>query len=82
MLGCAPAEIEKYGTNGKPCVEWINGAVSVFNDRLKPLVDELNVVLPDAKFTFINMSNILAPRGGKRRVLKFPISYIISTNII
>ncbi|GJY63308.1 GDSL esterase/lipase-like protein [Tanacetum coccineum] len=65
MLGCAPAEIQKYGTNGKSCVEWINEAVAVFNERLKPLVDELNVVLPDAKFTFINMSNILAPKGGE-----------------
>lgn len=64
MLGCAPAEIDRFGTNGKSCVEWINDAVMVFNDRLKPLVDELNTVYPDGKFTFINLTNILAPKGG------------------
>nr|XP_043625726.1 uncharacterized protein LOC122597160 [Erigeron canadensis] len=64
MIGCAPAEIERFGTNGKPCVEWINDAVMVFNQQLKPLVDELNNGYPDARFTFINLTNILAPKGG------------------
>ncbi|XP_071709070.1 GDSL esterase/lipase At5g45670-like [Rutidosis leptorrhynchoides] len=64
MIGCAPAEIERFGTNGKSCVEWINEAVVHFNDRLMPLVEELNTVYPDAKFTYINLTHILAPKSG------------------
>ncbi|KAI3732005.1 hypothetical protein L1987_63201 [Smallanthus sonchifolius] len=64
MIGCAPAEMERFGTDGK-CVDWINDAVMLFNDRLKPLVDELDICFPDARFTFINLTNILAPKGGE-----------------
>nr|XP_043624870.1 GDSL esterase/lipase At1g29670-like [Erigeron canadensis] len=57
-LGCAPAEISVFGTDGKRCVESINDVVKYFNDNLKPLVDELNHHNHDAKFTFINVSHI------------------------
>ncbi|KAI3743731.1 hypothetical protein L1987_56796 [Smallanthus sonchifolius] len=57
-IGCTPAEIYIFGTNGKRCVESINDAVKKFNDKLKPLVDELNHDIHDAKFTFINVSHI------------------------
>ncbi|XP_076927203.1 GDSL esterase/lipase At1g29670-like [Bidens hawaiensis] len=65
MIGCAPAEMDRSDTKGH-CVDWINDAVMLFNDRLKPLVDELNGVFPDARFTFINLTNILAPKGGEQ----------------
>ncbi|KAL8249418.1 hypothetical protein R6Q59_006286 [Mikania micrantha] len=64
MLGCAPAEMERFDTDGK-CVDWINDAAMLFNDRLKPLVDELNFCFPNARFTFINLTNILAPKHGE-----------------
>ncbi|XP_076940982.1 GDSL esterase/lipase At2g19050-like [Bidens hawaiensis] len=64
MIGCAPAEMDRFDTKGH-CVDWINDAVMLFNDRLKPLVDELNTFFPDARFTFINLTNILAPKGGE-----------------
>ncbi|KAI3498353.1 hypothetical protein L1887_34126 [Cichorium endivia] len=60
-LRCTPTEIARFGTNGKLCVDKINDAVKLFNDRLKPLVVELNNDLPDARFTFINLTNILSP---------------------
>nr|KAJ0214580.1 hypothetical protein LSAT_V11C400175580 [Lactuca sativa] len=63
QVGCAPAEIAMFGTNGKPCVEWINDAVMLFNDRLKHLVEKLNSDYSDAKFTFINLKSISAPQG-------------------
>ncbi|KAI3497067.1 hypothetical protein L1887_39448 [Cichorium endivia] len=63
QLGCIPAAIAIFGTNGKPCVDSINDAVNLFNNRLKPLVDELNNDHFDAKFTFINLTSILAPEG-------------------
>lgn len=65
QIGCTPAEITRFGTGGKPCVEWINNAVNLFNDKLKSLVTELNSDYQDARFTFINLSGISAPQGGK-----------------
>ncbi|KAD4982500.1 hypothetical protein E3N88_19171 [Mikania micrantha] len=60
LIGCSPAEITLLGTNGAPCVEPLNNAVKLFNDRLKPLVDTLNSELNNARFTFINISNFYA----------------------
>ncbi|KAM0048701.1 putative triacylglycerol lipase [Helianthus debilis subsp. tardiflorus] len=62
-MGCTPALMYKFGTNGKPCVESINNAVRLFNDRLTSLVDELNKKNSDARFTFINLASILSPLG-------------------
>ncbi|KAJ0836801.1 putative triacylglycerol lipase [Helianthus annuus] len=63
QVGCTPAEIKRFGTNGKPCVEWINDAVQLFNDKLKSLVAELNTDYQDARFTLINLTSISAPQG-------------------
>ncbi|XAR66620.1 Triacylglycerol lipase [Bertholletia excelsa] len=58
LLGCIPAEIATFGTNGPPCVDFINDYVQLFNNRLKPLVDDLNKHLKDAKFIYINVTGI------------------------
>lgn len=63
QIGCTPAEIAKYGTNGKPCVEWIDDAVKLFDEKLMSLVNELNNDCSDARFTFINLTSISAPQG-------------------
>ncbi|CAH1416004.1 unnamed protein product [Lactuca virosa] len=61
QLGCMPGEIALHGTNGKPCVEWINDAVKLFNDQLKHLVEKLNKEHNcDGKFTFINITSMSA----------------------
>ncbi|KAJ0641649.1 putative triacylglycerol lipase [Helianthus annuus] len=65
VLGCAPAEVMMFGTNGEPCVESINNATNLFNGKLKPLIDDLNKDLSDARFTFINLTSIFAPQDGK-----------------
>ncbi|PWA49906.1 SGNH hydrolase-type esterase domain-containing protein [Artemisia annua] len=57
-VGCIPIVVDTFDTDGKPCVEPINDAAKLYNDRLKPLVDELNTNYPDARFTFINMTRI------------------------
>lgn len=57
-IGCAPAEIAQFGTNGSACVDWVNNLVALFNNRLKPLVQELNRDLKDVNFTFINITSI------------------------
>ncbi|KAJ9536034.1 hypothetical protein OSB04_un000794 [Centaurea solstitialis] len=59
QIGCVPAEIARFGTGGKLCVESINNAVKLFNDKLKDLVDELNKDYSEARFTFINFTNIV-----------------------
>ncbi|KAK1424868.1 hypothetical protein QVD17_20208 [Tagetes erecta] len=64
FIGCAPAEIAIFGTDGKSCVESINNVTKLFNDKLKPLVDDLNNGLSDARFTFINITSISTPQGG------------------
>ncbi|KAI3719114.1 hypothetical protein L6452_20005 [Arctium lappa] len=63
QIGCTPLEVNKFGSNGKPCVESVNDAINFFNDRIKPLVDELNDDNSDARFTFINVTSILYPQG-------------------
>nr|GEW96621.1 GDSL esterase/lipase At1g29670-like [Tanacetum cinerariifolium] len=65
QIGCAPAEIARFGTNGKPCVEWINDAVKIFNEHLRSLINELNNDYTDARLTFINLTSISAPQGGE-----------------
>ncbi|KAK9070654.1 hypothetical protein SSX86_011056 [Deinandra increscens subsp. villosa] len=64
FIGCTPAEIATFGTNGEPCVESINSATMLFNDRLSPLINDLNNAFFDARFTFINISSISAPQEG------------------
>ncbi|KAL8228061.1 hypothetical protein R6Q57_015645 [Mikania cordata] len=62
-MGCTPVQIHKFGTNGKPCVESINEAGRLFNDRLMSLVVELNKNKSDARFVYINLASILSPLG-------------------
>ncbi|PWA77520.1 SGNH hydrolase-type esterase domain-containing protein [Artemisia annua] len=63
LIGCTPAEIARFGTNGT-CVESINNDVKLFNDRLKPLVDNINSNFSDARYTFINATGISTPQRG------------------
>ncbi|CAI9787970.1 unnamed protein product [Fraxinus pennsylvanica] len=59
LLGCIPQELAMYPpTNGSSCVEPINNAVQLFNNRLKPMIDDLNSNLSDAKFIYINITSI------------------------
>ncbi|GMH26843.1 hypothetical protein Nepgr_028686 [Nepenthes gracilis] len=65
-IGCTLAEIALYGpSNGSSCVENINSAVMIFNDKLVSLVKEFNVNLTDAKFIYINSTAVqLTPLQG------------------
>ncbi|XP_076924464.1 GDSL esterase/lipase At1g29670-like [Bidens hawaiensis] len=70
LIGCAPEEISTFGTGGKPCVQSINDAIRVFNRKLKPIVDRLNVYKPDAKFTFINLTGMVLQQVGPFCILR------------
>ncbi|KAK6158003.1 hypothetical protein DH2020_005317 [Rehmannia glutinosa] len=52
-LGCIPEELAR-GTNGSACVDVINDAVQLFNDKLELLVNDLNRNFTDAKFIYID----------------------------
>jgi phospholipase/lecithinase/hemolysin len=54
LVGCTPYEMAKFGTNGTACVDIVNNAVQLFNERLVSLVDDLNKNLTDAKFTYLD----------------------------
>ncbi|KAL1555939.1 GDSL esterase/lipase-like protein [Salvia divinorum] len=59
LIGCIPQEISLYPiTNGSPCVDPINIAVGLFNNRLVSLINDLNANLPNARFTYINSTSI------------------------
>ncbi|PWA57728.1 SGNH hydrolase-type esterase domain-containing protein [Artemisia annua] len=62
-IGCIPAEIGRFGTHGKLCVDPLNEAAKIFNNKLKSLVDDLNNIYSDGRFTFINVTSISAPQG-------------------
>ncbi|KAG8484986.1 hypothetical protein CXB51_021588 [Gossypium anomalum] len=56
LIGCAPFAISEYGTNGSFCVDKLNNAAALFNERLMPLIHQLNNGLPYAKFTYLSPS--------------------------
>ncbi|KAK1382106.1 GDSL esterase/lipase [Heracleum sosnowskyi] len=58
LIGCAPAVVSKFGANASGCVDRVNAAVALFNEKLKPLVDDFNSNLTGAKFIYINTTNI------------------------
>ncbi|KAK6124272.1 hypothetical protein DH2020_042024 [Rehmannia glutinosa] len=58
LLGCLPQELANFPTNGSACVDFINNAAQLFNNRLIPLIDDLNNNLPDAQFIYVNITSI------------------------
>ncbi|XP_031117565.1 GDSL esterase/lipase At1g29670-like [Ipomoea triloba] len=58
VLGCIPEEMETHGNGSLSCVDSVNTVVQKFNDRMKPLIDDLNANLSGAKFILINMTSL------------------------
>ncbi|XP_027157151.1 GDSL esterase/lipase At1g29670-like [Coffea eugenioides] len=54
FLGCVPGLLSIDGT----CVDSLNSEVQLFNEELKPLVDELNTELSGAHFIYVNVTAI------------------------
>ncbi|KAF8107805.1 hypothetical protein N665_0116s0012 [Sinapis alba] len=53
-IGCSPNALAQGSPDGTTCVERINSANRIFNNRLKSMVQQLNNDHSDAKFTYIN----------------------------
>lgn len=64
-IGCTLGQVKRNHPWGF-CVDSINIAVYLFNIKLRTLVAELNRVFHDAKFTFINIQNmVVGPLEGE-----------------
>lgn len=57
QVGCSPNELAQQSDNGVTCVDRINSAIEIFNQKLVDLVDQFNGQ-PGAHFTYINAYGI------------------------
>ncbi|XP_062095158.1 GDSL esterase/lipase At1g29670-like [Humulus lupulus] len=58
-IGCIPYAISSFGTkNGSVCVDEVNQAVQLFNQKLVSLVDQFNNKFNNAKFIYVNSFGI------------------------
>ena len=58
QIGCSPNELAQNSPDGKTCVEKINTANQIFNNKLKGLTDQFNNQLPDARVIYVNSYGI------------------------
>lgn len=58
QIGCSPNVLAQSSPDGRTCVERVNSANRLFNNRLKSLVDQLNNELTNARFIFIDIYGI------------------------
>lgn len=68
QIGCSPNELAQSSPDGTACVERINSAIQLFNNKLIALVDQFNQ-LDGAHFTYINAYDMF------RDILRNPSSY-------
>ncbi|GLT52546.1 hypothetical protein SLA2020_258810 [Shorea laevis] len=57
-IGCTPNATHSYERRAAICVDSMNNAAYLFNQRLKSLADRLNQELSDAKFIYLNVFDI------------------------
>ncbi|KAL2494646.1 GDSL esterase/lipase [Forsythia ovata] len=58
QIGCSPNELAQNSADGSTCIQRINVANQIFNNKLKAIVDDFNNNSPDAKFIYINAYGI------------------------
>ena len=56
LIGCTPNAISK--ANGTACVDELNSAAQLFNQKLVSLVNQLNTNLTNAKFIYVNSTGM------------------------
>ncbi|TKY46500.1 GDSL esterase/lipase [Spatholobus suberectus] len=54
QIGCSPNELAQNNLDGRTCVERINAANQIFNNKLKSLTAQFNNLLPDERVIYIN----------------------------
>ncbi|KAJ4849981.1 hypothetical protein Tsubulata_004876 [Turnera subulata] len=63
QIGCSPNQLAQNSPDGRTCVQRINSANQIFNNRLRSLVDQLNGNTPDARFIYINIYDMVTNAG-------------------
>ncbi|XP_041024747.1 GDSL esterase/lipase At5g45670-like [Juglans microcarpa x Juglans regia] len=58
QIGCSPNELAQNSQDGSTCVQRINSANQIFNNKLKSLVNDLNNNLADARLIYIDAYGI------------------------
>ncbi|KAK1554221.1 hypothetical protein Q3G72_009476 [Acer saccharum] len=58
QIGCSPNELAQNSPDGRTCVQRMNSANEIFNNKLKALVDQFNKNRSDAKFIYVNVYGI------------------------
>jgi phospholipase/lecithinase/hemolysin len=69
QIGCSPNELAQNSPDGSTCVQRINSAIQIFNNKLKSLVNELNSNLADARFILVDSYGIF------QEIINRPSSY-------
>ncbi|KAL9392298.1 hypothetical protein Peur_016218 [Populus x canadensis] len=58
QIGCSPSQLAQNSPDGRTCVQKINSANQIFNNKLRSLVAQFNGNTPDARFIYINAYGI------------------------
>ncbi|KAG8365581.1 hypothetical protein BUALT_Bualt18G0120300 [Buddleja alternifolia] len=58
QIGCSPNALAQNSPDGSTCVQRINSANQIFNNKLRALVDDFNNNNQDAKFIYIDAYGI------------------------
>lgn len=58
QIGCSPNQLAQNSPDGRTCVQRVNDANVIFNNKLRGLVDQFNNNDSDAKFIYINAYGI------------------------
>ncbi|KAK3431083.1 hypothetical protein EUGRSUZ_E02867 [Eucalyptus grandis] len=58
QIGCSPNALAQSSADGTTCVDRINVACQIYNNKLKSLVDQLNTNLSDARFIYVDAYGI------------------------
>ncbi|KAI9121321.1 hypothetical protein K1719_008354 [Acacia pycnantha] len=74
QIGCSPNELAQNSQDGSTCVERINSANQIFNNRLKTLVDQVNNELPDARAIYVNSYGIFQDIISKPAAYGFTVT--------
>ncbi|KAJ4981068.1 hypothetical protein NE237_031905 [Protea cynaroides] len=74
QIGCSPNQLAQNSPDGHTCVERINSANRMFDDRLMSLVDNFNNNLDAANFIYINSSGIFADIGDHPSTYGFTVT--------
>ncbi|KAL6538696.1 hypothetical protein OROGR_012684 [Orobanche gracilis] len=58
QIGCSPNALAQNSQDGSTCVQKINDAIRIFNNKMKAVVDDFNKNTQDAKFIYIDAYGI------------------------